>query len=461
MGTNIKIYLLIFALIAFISLSSNNSYAQVGWCGGGPSTAGDASAAFADATSQVNTKTTELKNAIANAHCGSSGSCANNTQQVITDGYDWLRDEIQTYITDTFFTDLISPDLKQMAEQFSTTSMAQLGIIGGFFDAKAHIDGQRLINQLHAEAHNKYQPSRAFCRFGTNVRSLAASEQQALTNQLIMAERSIDRHLGNKMGIGSTGIAQDKEARFQNYQERYCNEADNNNKLRDICKTDDLGTPPELYNKDIDFTRTVDSKLTLDIDFTDASVSTDDEKDVLALSNYLYGHDVFTRPSPNLLAFDPDKYNKNHDRYLLSRSVIAKRNVAENSFLAIAAMKSNGNTSSAQYLKRIIQEMGVNSPAEIDEMIGEKPSYYAQMEVLTKKLYQNPNFYIGLIDKPENVKRQQAAMQSFELMQQRDLYESLIRSEMLLSVLLEVELQDYEKAVEAKLEGLTDEGPRQ
>ena len=94
-----------------------------------------------------------------------------------------------------------------------------------------------------------------------------------------------------------------------------------------------------------------------------------------------------------------------------------------------------------------MKEMGIQDEDEIKAYLGERPSYYAQMEVLTKKLYQNPVFYTELYDKPANVERKTVAMQAIELMQRRDMYRSVLRSEATLSVMLETALaeQDQEK----------------
>ncbi|MEC7576287.1 MAG: hypothetical protein VX468_03090, partial [Pseudomonadota bacterium] len=54
--------------------------------------------------------------------------------------------------------------------------------------------------------------------------------------------------------------------------------------------------------------------------------------------------------------------------------------------------------------------------------------------------YQNPDFFVNLYDNPHNVMRQSAAMEAISLMQMRDYYDSLIRSEMALSVLLDTEV---------------------
>jgi hypothetical protein len=70
------------------------------------------------------------------------------------------------------------------------------------------------------------------------------------------------------------------------------------------------------------------------------------------------------------------------------------------------------------------------------------------MEVLTKKIYQDPAFYASLMDSPANVNRQYAALQSFGLMQKRDIFETVSRSEILMSLLLEMEIAKYQDNIQ-------------
>ncbi len=394
--------------------------------------------------SSIDSMKTQIEQAVNQANCGST-SCSTNTQQHSDDDAKATYDELTTWLRDNFWYDGtkgIGPSLRHMATQITTTNMAATGIIGTFFDAQAHIDGQRLINKLHADAHNKYQPSRALCRFGTNVRSLAATEELSEPTKYMIARRSIERQMGNSISMAAEGGKQDKKARMEKFRKYYCDHADNMGLLGAACEAP---INNDRLNKDINFTKTLYSPSTLDIDFSDGTSSADEE-DILSLANNLYAHNIFTRLSKTKL-----EYTDNREVFLDARSVMAKRSVAESSFNNLAAAKTKGTAQSAQYLKKIISELGIASETEINKLIGTNPSYYAQMEVLTKKLYQNPNFYIGLIDKPTNIDRQNAAMKSFELMQQRDIYESLLRSEAILSVLVETKLRKMHTEAEDEL----------
>jgi hypothetical protein len=100
-------------------------------------------------------------------------------------------------------------------------------------------------------------------------------------------------------------------------------------------------------------------------------------------------------------------------------------------------------------MEHFLRELGVLKDEEIAHMYADhagpetqvrRPSYMAQMEMLTKRIYQDPNFFVGLYDTPANVKRKGAALQAIGLMLDRDIYDSQVRSEMLMSQLLELRL---------------------
>ncbi len=347
---------------------------------------------------------------------------------------DAISHTYSTKYTDDMFKSTIMADLSHMGSQITTLMMAQAAIIGSFFDANAHVNGEMLVQEMHARAHNKYQPSRAFCRFGTNVKSLAASEEKADINRLIINSEILSRETANSVHLGANSGSSDSRAQLINFASRNCN-IDDNGTLGLYPMCGDLITSNNRINKDVNYTKLIDTRPSLDVDFTDNNL-TEDEKDIIVMGHLLYSHRLYPKPKKEaLLPYSSRIANLNF------RSVLAKNSVARDSFANIVGMKSAGSGSVSPYLKKIIQEMGLATEDEINKLFGAKPSYDAQMEVLTKKLYQNPNFYIGLIDKPANIDRQIVSMEAFASMQDRDIYEALLRREMLIAQILEVQLE--------------------
>jgi hypothetical protein len=111
-------------------------------------------------------------------------------------------------------------------------------------------------------------------------------------------------------------------------------------------------------------------------------------------------------------------------------------------------MKAQSGEEAEPFIYALIKEMSPDegeaalAVEEIRAYIGDNPSYYAQMKVLSKILYQRPQFYVDLYDKPANVQRMAVAIQAATLMRKRDLYRSYLRSEMTLAVMLETALQN-------------------
>ena len=353
----------------------------------------------------------------------------------------------ENWLDNTWWTNNVLKGLEDFTEDVTAAIALEAVMIGGFIDGQNHLYAQRAIQELTAQSLKNYTPSTSVCQFGTLSKSLAASQGRARNNQLALSERSQARQLGKVNTAGSKSSGDDRIARLNQFKTRFCDPQDNDTGLEKLCGA---GGSSNYHNLDIDFVRTVDTRPTLNVDFTDATL-TEDERNIIALANNLYSHDVFRR-------FNADELKEGVSKdfrttYLDQRALIAKRNVAENSFNNLVALKSAGTGSSRTYMRQALTNIGM-STTDTDRYMGSStanPSYAAQMEILTKKIYQDPAFYVNLMDKPANVQRQYAAMQSVGLMQQRDIFETIIRSEMLLSVIVEIEIAKYQDDIQNRL----------
>ena len=398
------------------------------------------------------------------------------TQDVVTNHLDAEFNAQETWMISVFFEDNILPAMMLMTEQLTVVAMQQVKIFGAFLDAKHQMETQRLLQKLQARAHKDYHPSVGMCEFGTATKSLAASERKGEVNALVMSQRSQDRQLGSTFTSAMYGLGLDKESRLAQFKSVYCDPWDQNNALWLMCRG--VVTPAgstggaaarQRFNKDIDYARTIDAEWNLNVDFTDVAL-TDEESDVIALGAYLYAHDVFVRVPPAMLDNPTDNrvnatMTDMQKAYMDMRSIVAKRSVAENSYNAIVGMKSSGTEGSRQYLEEMLIELGISDPGDLNQYLGdpgdnEFPSYYTQMEVLTKKLYQNPDFYTNLYDKPANVARKNVALQAIGLMQKFDMFKSYLRSEASLSVLLELAVMDLQDDIENEISKIDETAER-
>ena len=360
----------------------------------------------------------------------------------------------KNWMIDIFFKQHILPAMMMMSEQASAIAYQQMQIVGAFYDAKEQLEAQQLTQELEYQAHKDYQPSEDFCYFGTNVRSLHSTNAKARFTREAINERNMSRFLGAKSTSGAGSVQEELQSRWEKFQTIYCDPADNNmttdggkaeSGLNLACQ---IPSYKQRINADVDFTRIIETPRTINANFTQSNPGKEGE-DILALVNNLYGHKSITRQFSDL------SNPRQREDYMELRSITAKRNVAQNTINAIISMKTSGSKKSsktAAFMGELLSGLGV-PPEEITPMLGTNPSYYAQIETLAKRIAQSPDFYVDLYDKPANVARKGAAIKALELMIERDMYESQLRREMLISVLLSSKLEREVEPVELQLRG--------
>lgn len=344
-------------------------------------------------------------------------------------------------IIDLYFL-TVGMELKVLHWQVTSTGLYHLFVLGQFFDAEQQLAGQRLLQKLMAEATKDYHPSVAMCKMGTTVRSLAEADRTVTTESYVLAQRALKRDLGQYLTAASAGETEYLAGRLRQFKSSYCSKYDNNyikpgagqaedTGLSVICQTNEAAGHPAVFgalNSDVN----VAENILLNPHVTRSTA--------VAVGSNLYGNKVPSRPRRYEL-----KDQSAQELYMAMRSVIAKRSVAEYSYNKIAAMKAPGlgekaaragNIAQAYpYMAVLLNEMGMSG--EDKERLGYM-SYLTQMEFLTKKMFQRPGFYTDLYDKPVNVRRMSVALKGLNLMLDRDMYESYLRSEMLMSILLEI-----------------------
>jgi hypothetical protein len=359
------------------------------------------------------------------------------------------RKSLQEWYVETFFNQNIYPALQALATEISANITAQTASLASFIDARTQLDTMRALQKGQAAAIKSYTPSEELCTFGTLSGNLAFTDITARQVQIALSERALDRQLmrdGTSSAITQekgklSGKAGDIQARFNQFKTSFCDPVSNNNAMGELCKNSDK----DMMNADVDYSRMIAQGLTLDINpLEHGGDVTPDFAAVQALQKNLYAH-TLPESMPNPDAGQTSNAQSLNQLTLQNyRSTLARRSVAQNSFANLVAMKTAGLPKTGGFLQAALIQLGL-SESEAKTMASNAPSYDAQMDVLTKRLYQTPNFYTGLMDKPDNIKRQSTAMRAIELMQQRDIATALTRSEILMAMILEMKLEDAQR----------------
>lgn len=373
----------------------------------------------------------------------------NTTRDWITDEFEEHRSE---YLIKYLFGKHIMPAVQELGKQIVMANTQQAVMIGGFMDAQHQLETQRLLQEDTASIHKRYQPAPELCSFGTLSRPLADNASRAEMTSFALAQASQTRQMQAAHTVSGEGYATDLDARKKAFLARYCAPSDigdnpqGNAGLAPFCTS-----PPNTMNRDINFFSTFYEPLSLDIDMSDAA-ATDDELDIIALKTNLYAHNLFENIPPQF--FQPHSVtgkNNNQDILLDIRAIVAKRSVAENSMNELIGMKTQSQpVTGKNYATTILEHLGMDTQ-KATTYLGARPSYYALMEVLTKKIYQDPKFYVSLYDTTANLERKGTALRAIGLMQNMDLYKSRLRSEAVMSVLLEDRVMAEQERVRNRL----------
>ncbi len=358
------------------------------------------------------------------------------------------KDFQQDFYIGRMFSQHVEVGLKKLTDEFRNAMLFYSLTMGSMMDAQDLNQTLLSLQKQTTSSVVSQAPSNQICRFGTLSRSLAQSDDNARVVQLGLSNQMMRRQMmhdqmasafeaavGNKLGRTS-----DKIFRFNEYKKSYCDPKDSNGVLETGWCT---STSDTQRNKDIEITRSLYNPLTLKLDFTPTEIGnmTADEQDIIALGNNLFAHDLPVNMEwadfKGMTEDNSDLSEGRKEKLMDYRSLTAKRSIAQNSFAALAAMKAAGSTAASLYLKTLVADLGL-SVDDQNAFLGQNPSYNAQMELLTRKIYQSPAFYANLMESNPNITRQQTAMEGIGLMQDRDIYESLHRSEMVLSTLLEM-----------------------
>ena len=327
---------------------------------------------------------------------------------------------------------------RNFGNKLAQTLIKETASIGSFFDAQNNANAHRALQERAAAAARNYAPSEALCRYGSLSLSLSSSNAISDANKQMMVRVLDNQDNATRGSITAGSSVSSVASRINRMKSSTCDPTSGNTAVSDICEgnTDDTH-----YNADVDYTRTVDLPMTIDINFADDSAGAKDQAAILSLADTLFP------PQPLNKAPSDSAYLGSSTLY---RSLQAIRSVAKNSFATIVAEKARGTQGSEKYITNLIKALGVPE-AQARMLMGENPSYFAQMEVLTKKLYQDPAFYVNLMDTPANIERQRASMRAIKLQQGQDFADTIKRREMLLAVLLELKIREKEQSVRARM----------
>jgi hypothetical protein len=404
----------------------------------------------ADSNTSVSSSVTSVMGGASPFSQIDKGCCScSNVEKMLADVFDSLR---QNFILGSFHDEYFAPAMTKSFGGITSQLLGNAALVGNVIEGQTNIQSIQNFQSASSEILTSHQSSEALCRFASLGKSLAADDVKRRAQQLLFSEVGLARSLGTEGAPAASGAVGDVAARLNMFITEFCDKESNNNGLGLMCNQAGsvFGSGVNVKNADLNFAQVISLKPTLDIDLTDQFTGvnsngapnnlTPDEESVIAMSYNLYGHKTIAPRFGETELESPE----GQQAYIKIRTLLAGRALASNSFYAFVTERATGTGAALPHMKALLNEMGV-SAADAEKLIGLKPSYYAQMNLLTRSLYQNTNFYGTLMEGKTNVTRQSAYMDSIDLMQDRDLYNSSLRTELLLSSLIELETRERAK----------------
>lgn len=375
--------------------------------------------------------------AVCKGRCCNCNSVRNAIMDEVKKHQDWLESD--------FWTKNIKPQLEIAQSSIGAHLLASSALQGNLLDTQSKVNTLMTRNVAEADVALNANPSEALCRFGTLSRDMVKRDEIVGTKHRALVKASLDRQLYQPKSdpslMGATG---DLLERYNKFRVNLCDKKSYAEGFTSLCSNNS----DTVMNLDIDYTRLIDTRPTIP--------AADDAAAVIPMMQNLFASRIANELVIKALE---QSDTKNADDSLLDlRALIAKRSVAENTFQSIVARRTEGSAGSAVNMKALLKNMGIAEDSEAVRYLGDNPSYQAQMELLTKRIYQDEDFYKNLMDNPSNVARQYAAMQSFGLMQQRDIYDSIQRAELILSLIVEMELSNIADGQSKPARGLGGDG---
>lgn len=345
------------------------------------------------------------------------------TEQVIKTHFYNKRDALEDWMYNDF-ADMIIEALQKKSQQVTENRRSETNTEATITDAEIAQESANEAGQEQVENARRFAPDPQLCAAATGARGLAASDA-AGEKTADTATAAITKYHSYSGGTSTArGEGWEKEVRLKSCVDTYCDPEDHGGNVQA------LGIPKtggnRRINADIDYAGTLAIPLTIDAEAASGSTGM---QDVLEMSKNLYGSDMFYDITPQRL--NAQLFN--------IRQIQAKRNLLLNSFMSQVGMKAKGEASTAPQTIAAFKKLGL--PDEIIQRdLKGAPSYHALMEVLTKKMYQDGNFYIDIIKNPEAIDRTNAGMSAIANMQTRDISATLKRQEILYGLLLELKL---------------------
>ncbi|MES2728917.1 MAG: hypothetical protein V4621_02310 [Pseudomonadota bacterium] len=371
-------------------------------------------------------------------HSGPSGTATVIKEYV----RDFFTDTKDFYLSD-FVTEFVEPALKKKTQQVVSSDQQENNAEGAIADATQANEQATEIGIAQAETALDYAPHPLIGQMATYSRGLALASERMRQSRLVRGDAGTADLLAASGTLTAKGGGAVEDWRLKNLKDLYIDPDQQGGYLRKLVHGD------ERVNRDLDVARSLVGRNTLDLNFEDTTLS-EDEQDFLALKENLASSAAMENSRMRDLA-TTDAALTDLPELL---SLTARRSLIDRTINTIAGMRARGSDVSAPEMQALLRQLGyADDSPEMQDITGQA-SYEAHMDILTRRVFQNPNMYVNLIANPTALRRILVSQNAVRNMQQYDMYATTTRAEDLTALWAWLETREQFNKAQGALNGV-------
>ncbi len=302
-----------------------------------------------------------------------------------------IRDGLSVWWREHF-----EPALKEMTTQLHASQVDQSRVMGSMIDAQTQNEFMQSMQQEEAEARRRYEPNELTCQIDSVGQGQTKAARMARASARAMARQTEPRRMAARGTAAALGPGADQKERWEEYTTRFCDP----DKGGQGCG----GTAGDLAGRHVDLPRLLwADKLTLDMTAPDNVVV------VEGVLKYMLN----PRP-PAPIPTEVMESPSGQQAFLKLRSTTARQNTIYNSIALMLGQRMGGSGVNTQDV-RVASGL---PPADAST----DASYAEIMHAVTKDRFHNPQYIVRLVQNPEQVVREQGAVNAVRLQQLNDFY---------------------------------------
>ncbi|TAL39715.1 MAG: hypothetical protein EPN97_01795 [Alphaproteobacteria bacterium] len=304
------------------------------------------------------------------------------------------------------------PAMMDMTRQLSAIQVDQTRAMGSMADAEQMEESINLKQKTQVDALRRYQPNEQVCQVDSMMRSNAPcnAAQGCGPNKAFRMARAMtggyakedELHRGNYLGTpAASGTAVDQLSRWEEYVQFFCDPA------RGAQGCPAAGTLPGRH---VDLAGLLwGDKQTIDMS------QPTERRVVSAVQRYLISPST-PDPVPPTAVTTPD----GQAELLHRRTMDARFNTIFNVVAQMVSERASGSFIDVSAIR-----LSAGLPPADTTLPAEGASYRELMEALTRDRFHNPEYIVRMVNAPEEVVREQGAINAIKMQQMNDLYKRL------------------------------------